>query len=122
MSFVAVIEIGSVVGDFVGKVDELGLKRRSLVERVFGECGMIFRGVVAGMLDDSLPDFEGEVEAGKGGVALLEVFDNAESVEVVVEGEAVILHGGVEGFFSGVAEGWVADIVDQGQGFSEIGV
>src|SRR5579872_1325609 len=122
MSFVAVIEIGSVVGDFVGEVDELGLERRTLVEYVLHEFGMIFGCVVAGMLDDSLPDFEGEVKAGEGSVALLEVFDNTESVEVVVEGEAVIMHRGVEGFFSGVAEGWVADIVDQGQGFGEISV
>jgi hypothetical protein len=122
MSFVAVIEIGSVVGDFVGKVDELGLERRALAEYILHKFGMIFGGVVAGMLDDSLPDFKSEIQAREGGVALFEVFDDAESVQVVVEGEAVIMHRGVEGFFSGVAEGWVADIVDQGQGFSEISV
>src|ERR1051326_4561985 len=122
MSFVAVIEIGSVVRDFIGEVDELGLERRALVEYVLRKFGMIFGGVIAGMLDNSLPDFEGEVEAREGGIALLEVFENAEGGEVVVEREAVILHRGIQGFLTSVAEGWVADIVDQGQGFGEISV
>ena len=78
---------------------------------------MVFFGVVAGMLDDPLADFEGEIEAAEGGVALFEVLDDAEGVEVVIEGESVLAHGGVEGIFSGVAEGRVADVVDEGQGF-----
>ena len=36
MRFIAVVEIGGVVGDFVGQVDELGLERRTLVQQVFG--------------------------------------------------------------------------------------
>ena len=122
VSFESVIEVGGVVGDFVGQVDELGFERRALVEKIFGEFGILFRVVVVGVLDDAFADFEGQVQAAEGGVALLEIFDDAEGVEVVVEEEAVLAHGGVESFFSGVAEGRVADVVDQRESFGEIDV
>src|ERR1017187_4734192 len=83
---------------------------------------MLFDVVIMGVLDDAFADFEGEVQAAEGGVALFEIFDDAEGVQVVVEEEAVLAHGGVEGLFSGMAEGRVADVVDQGEGFGEIDV
>ncbi len=43
MSFVSVVEVGGVVGDFVGQVDQLGFERRALVEQIFGEFGMFVR-------------------------------------------------------------------------------
>ena len=116
----AVVEVGGEVGDFVGEVDELGFERRELVEEVFGELGMGGGGVVAGVLDDAFADGEGEVESAKGWVALFKPGDDAQGVEVVVEAEAVGLERGVEGFFAGVAKGRVADVVDQGEGFSEL--
>ena len=85
----AVVEVGGEVGDLVGEVDELRLERGALVEEVFGELGMMVGAVVAGVLDDAFADAEGEVEAAVGGVALLEVLDDAEGVQVVVEAEAV---------------------------------
>src|ERR1019366_10068164 len=83
---------------------------------------MLFRVVVVGVLDDAFADFEGQVQAAEGGVALFEIFDDAESVEVVVEEESVLAHSSVESFFSGVAEGRVADVVDEREGFGEIDV
>src|ERR1019366_396657 len=41
---------------------------------------------------------------------------------VVVEEESVLAHSSVESFFSGVAEGRVADVVDEREGFGEIDV
>ncbi len=38
--FDAVIEVGGVVADLVGEVDELGFERRALVEEVVAEFGM----------------------------------------------------------------------------------
>jgi hypothetical protein len=35
---------------------------------------------------------------------------------------AVVLHEGGEHFFSGVADGWVAEVVGEGDGFCEVGV
>jgi hypothetical protein len=81
----AVVEVGGEVGDLVGQVDELGFEGRELVEEVFGQFGVVGGGVVAGVLDDAFADGEGEVEAAKGGVALLEPGDDAQGVEVVVE-------------------------------------
>src|ERR1017187_8218093 len=83
---------------------------------------MLFRVIVVGVLDDAFADFEGQVQAAEGGVALFEIFDDAESVEVVVEEESVLAHSSVESFFSGVAEGRVADVVDEREGFGEIDV
>ena len=39
MGFVAVIEIGGVVGNFVSQIDELSFERRSLVKQVLGQFG-----------------------------------------------------------------------------------
>ena len=72
-------------------------------------------GVIARVLDDALADAEGEVEAAVSGVALLEVLADAEGVEVVVEAEAVGLEAAVECALAGVAEGRVADVVDEGK-------
>ena len=78
--------------------------------------------VIAGVLDDAFADFEGQVQAAEGGVALLEIFDDAKSVQIVVEDQAVLAHGGVQRFFARVAERRMADVVHQGQGFGEIDI
>ena len=54
------------------------------------------------------------------GVALLESLDDAQGVEVVIEAEAVALEAAVEGALAGVAEGRVADVVDESERFGEI--
>ncbi len=110
--FVAVVEVGGVVGDLVGEVDELRFQRWAIVEKIFGKLRMIFWGVVVRVLDDALTNFEGQVESAERSVALLEIFHDAESVEVVIEEESVLTHGGVEGLFSGMTEGRVSDVVD----------
>ena len=79
-------------------------------------------GVVARVLDDAFADAEGEVEAAKGRVALLEPGDDAQGVEIVVEVEAVGLERAVERLFAGVAEGRMADVVDQRQGLGQFRV
>ena len=44
MGFVAVVEVGGVVADFVGQIDKLSFERRTLVEEIFRE----FRDVSPG--------------------------------------------------------------------------
>src|SRR5271169_404923 len=83
---------------------------------------MVWHAVVVRVFDDAFADLEGQVQAAEGGVALLEIFDDAESVQVMVEEEAMLAHGGVECFFASVPEGRVADVVDQGESFGEIDV
>ncbi len=122
MRFVAVVEVGGVVGDFVDEVDELSLERRALVEEIFGELGMFRGGIVAGMFDDSFADFESEIEARKIQVALLKMFDDVERVQIVIEALAEFAQAQVELLFAGVAEGRMADVVDERERFGEIGV
>jgi len=40
----------------------------------------------------------------------------------VIEGKSVLAHGGVEGFFSGMAKRWMADVMDQRQRFDEVAI
>ena len=96
--------------------------RRALVEQVFGQFGM-WRGiVVVRMLDDAFAYFEGQVQTAEGGVALFEIFDNAQSVEVVIEAEPVFAHGGVESLFARVAKGRMADVVDESESLRKVDV
>jgi hypothetical protein len=98
----------------------LGFEGRTLAEHVGFEERVLMGLIVAGVLDDALADAEGEVEAAVGGVALLEVLADAESVEVVIEAQAVLLQALVEGAFASVAEGRVADVMDEGEGLGEV--
>jgi hypothetical protein len=115
----AVIEIGGEVGDFIGKVDELRLDGRKLVEEVCGELRMLGGCVVARVLDDAFADTQREVQAAKRGVAFFEPGDDAQRVQVVIEAEAVSPEGAVQRLFSGVAKWRMADVVDQRQRFGE---
>ena len=45
----------------------------------------VARVKIAGMLDQSLAHFEGEVETAKARVSRLEVLDDSQRVEVVIE-------------------------------------
>ncbi len=74
------------------------------------------------MLNDALTNFEGEVEPAESGVAHLEIFHDAQRVQVVVKEKAVFLHGNVESLFSGMTERRMADVVYQGEGLDEINV
>ena len=76
--------------------------------------------VVARVLDDALTDTEGEIEPGMRGVALLELLDDAEGMQVVVEAQAVFAHGRVERALACVAERRMADIVDQREGLAKV--
>src|ERR1700688_119091 len=122
MLFVAIVEVGSVVADLIGQVDELGFEGRALVQQVLGKFRMLRRVVIARVLDNAFANFEGQVQAAKGGVALFEILHDAKGVQVVVKKQVVGAHGGVEGFFAGVAEGGMAEIVDQRQGLGKIDV
>ena len=71
------------------------------------------------MFDDAFAHLEGEVQAGMRGVTLLEVFDNAQRVQVVVEAFAMLAHQPVQGLLAGVAEGRMADVMHQCEAFDE---
>jgi hypothetical protein len=71
------------------------------------------------MLPESLQNFEGEVESGLLGIALLEHLDDAQALGVVIK-TAVIPHQPVEGFLPGVPEGSVAEVMGQSDRLRQI--
>jgi hypothetical protein len=73
------------------------------------------RGAV---LEDAFPGLEGEVEPRELGVALFQEVHHPQGLEVVLEA-AVSAHGGIEGVLARMAEGGVAEIMGQGDGFRE---
>ena len=85
--------------------------------RYSASSGCLRRVVVARVFDDAFAHFEGQVQAAKGGVALFEIFHDAQGVQVVVEEESVGAHGGVERFFAGVAERRMAEVMHQRKRF-----
>src|SRR5262245_35993727 len=74
------------------------------------------------MFDDAFAHFEGEIEAGEFKIAVFELFDDAERVKVVVEPAAVGAHEFVELAFSGVAEGRMANVVNERQRLGKFAV
>jgi hypothetical protein len=116
----AVVKVGRQVGNFVGEIDDLGFEGRTLVQEVAGQFGIARRIIVAGVFDDALPHPEGQVESPVRGVALFKMLHDAQSVQIMVEAEAVALKAGMQSALSGMTEGGMADIVDQRQGLRQI--
>lgn len=117
---VGVVEISGVVGDLIAEVDQLGLERGPEAGEELFELRSIAGFDFAGMLDDSFPHLEGEVQAGETGITLFETLHDAEGVNVVIEDIAEALHLAVEFLLAGVAEGRVAEVVGEGESFGEI--
>ena len=74
------------------------------------------------MLDDAFTHFKREIQSSKAGVADFEILDDPQGMQIVVEKESVLPHGGVERLFSGVAEGRMSDVVHQGKSLHQIHV
>jgi hypothetical protein len=72
------------------------------------------------MFDDAFAHAECQVKATISGITLLEPGDDAEGMKVVVEAEAMLAEGGVEGLLPGVAKGGMANVVSEGEGLGEI--
>ena len=109
----AIVEIRCEVSNLVGEIDQLRLERRSLVEKIIAEFRMLRSAVVARVLDDAFAHAKRQVESTVRGIALLKVLDDAQRVKIMVEPAAVPRQAAVKGTLAGVAEGWMADIVNQ---------
>src|SRR6185437_4281673 len=91
-------------------------------EIVLGEFRMGGRAERMRVLDQPFAHFIGQVQAGMGGVADLELLDNAQGLQVVVEAVAIRSHDLVQRVLAGVAERRVAEVVGQRQRLRQIGV
>jgi hypothetical protein len=74
------------------------------------------------VLDDALANFEGKVEASEFGIALFELFDDSQGVEIVIKVAAEAAEEIVEFVFAGMAEGRMANVVNEGEGLGELAV
>ena len=63
----------------------MGFERWVLVEKILSQVGVLGRIVGTRVLDDAFTHFESEIQSSKGSVALLEIFHNAQRVQVVIE-------------------------------------
>src|SRR5260221_7825815 len=120
--FVGIVEVGGVVGNFVGQIDELCFERRTLIEDVLVKLRMLPGSVIVRVLNDALADFKCQIQPAESGITQFEIFDDSERVQIVIEGKPVLAHGGVERFFSRVAKRRVAEVVNQGERLRQIGV
>ena len=76
--------------------------------------------IIAGMLDDALAHFEGQIQAGKLCIALLKLLHNVQSMKVVVKTLIMLLHGDIQNALAGVAKRWMTNVMHQGQGLNQI--
>src|ERR1700685_4666583 len=72
------------------------------------------------MLHDAFANGESEVEDAHGGVAFFKPGDNAQRVQIVVEGEAVRAEALIEGLLACMAKGRVANVVHKGERFGQL--
>src|SRR5580704_8744926 len=74
------------------------------------------------MFDDAFANFESEIQPRIFEITLFELFDDVERVQIVIETLAMFAHAQVELLFAGVAEGRMTDVMDQREGFGQIGI
>src|SRR6202041_1359755 len=118
----AVVKIGSQIGDLIREVDQLRFERGKLVEQILGQFRMLDRRVIPRMLDDAFAGCQGQIQSAERGVTLFKPSDDAQRVQIVVESESESAQRLVECLLSGVAEGRMADVMDQGESFGQFRV
>src|ERR1700676_4197819 len=74
------------------------------------------------MFDDAFANFKRQIDAGKIQIALLELLDDPQRLQIVMEAVAMRAQQFIELALPRVAEGRVPNVVDQAQGLGEIGV
>src|SRR5260370_12557582 len=119
VGFEGIVDVRGVVSNFVDAVDELRFEGRAQIEKVFGELRKLHSGIVARMLDDAFANFKRKIQPGKIKIALLELFDDAERVQIVIETAAVRAHQFVRLAFAGMAERGMANVVDESERFGK---
>ncbi len=94
-------------------------ERRAESGKIFVQRRILALFEIARMLDDALAHFEGQVQAGKAGVAALERFDDAQGVKIMIEAIAEAAHLAIQLVFTGMRKRRMADIVAQRESLGE---
>src|SRR5579871_4702594 len=74
------------------------------------------------MFDDPLTNFERKIQSRVSRKTLLELFDNPQRMQIVIEICSVQLHQLIQFSLPGMAKRRMANVVDQGQRFRQIGI
>src|SRR5688500_1549420 len=116
----AVIDVVIVVGDLVGDVRELRLETGLFaLEEPFANVAELACMLERAVLQDALASLERQVQTAERRVAVLEVIDDAQRLQVVLEAPEVA-HTFVERILAGVAERRVAEIVRETDRLDEV--
>ena len=115
----AIVQVGRVVGDLIGQIDQLRFQRRAKSGKIFVQRRILALFEIARMLDDALADFKGQVQAGKPRVAVFEQFDDAQGVKIMVEAIAKAAHLAIQLVFARMRERRMADVVAKRKSFGE---
>ena len=115
----AVVDVVIVVGDGIGEVRELRLERRlASLQESLADVAQLARVGRRAVLEDAFANLEGQVQAGKLGIALFQFVDHAQRLQVVLEATE-FAHAFVQRVLAGVSEGRVAEVVGQADRFDE---
>ena len=100
---------------------QAGLRAVDEAARHTARLGRLQQARVGGgaVLEDAFARLEAQVQAIVVGVAVLQLIDHAQALQVVLEA-AVRGHAVVERVLPGVAEGRVAEVVREGDGFGQV--
>ena len=121
----AVVDVVRVVGNGVGQVGQLrlqaGLRAVDEAARHAAGLGRVEQSRVGrrAVFEDAFARLESQVQAVVVRVAVLQLIDHAQALQVVLEA-AVRGHAVVERVLPGVAEGRVAEVVREGDGFGQV--
>src|SRR6266436_1054086 len=121
LGFEGIVNVRGVVSNFINAIDELGFKRRTQIKKIFGKVRKLSDRIIARMLDDAFANFKRKIQPGKIEIALLELFDDSQRVEIVIEAAALRAHQLVELALASIAERRMADVVYQGEDIVEHG-
>src|ERR1700740_796620 len=108
-----VVEVRGVVGNFVYPVDQLGFQGWPELKKILGKLRELRWGIVARMLDDPLANFKRKIQAVEAKIAVLELFHDAQRVQIVVETAAVRTHQLIELSLTRMTKRRVADVVNE---------
>ena len=81
----AIVQICSVVREFISDIDELRLQRRAHIEKIFRKLRKFAGLVIPRVLDNSLAHLKGKIQPTKCCVSQLKVFHDAQCMEIMIE-------------------------------------
>src|SRR5919201_1709869 len=122
VGLVAIIEVSGVVTDLVSEIDKLRLERRTAIKQILLKVRRVLWHVFTRVLDDSFANFKRQIQAAESCIAQLEIFNNAQGMQIVVKRVALSAHGDIKRLFASVTEWRMSDVVYQSKRLHQVDV